>query len=164
MAVKESELFHGAVLTRLLRKEKPVTLRLVETRANESWSTYTLNDSVDLLVSHSKSPRDVSRNGGGTSWSFAFSRNQLRQMNPGVRNRPVYVALVCGRASPSDGKMYTCLLYPEEVADLVDFSGDQQSLTVRKPDRKGELRVLKDRRVRVLVPQSRLDRWEVPGG
>lgn len=32
MSVKEFELFHGAVLTKLLRSEKPVALRLIETR------------------------------------------------------------------------------------------------------------------------------------
>ena len=164
MAIREFELFHGAVLTKLLRSEKPVALRLIETRPSENWSTYTLNDSVDLIVSHSKSPRAVSRGGGGTSWSFVFSRNQLRQMNPGVRNRPVFVALVCARANPSHAKMHTCLLDPEQIADLVDFSGDQQSLTVRKPQERGKLRVFKDRRERFLVAQSRLDTWEVPGG
>ena len=164
MAVKEFELFHGAVLTKLLRSEKPVALRLIETRPNENWSTYTLNDTVDLVVSHRKSPRALSRNGGGTSWSFVFSRNQLRQMNPAVRNRPVYVALVCATVNLSDKKMHTCLLDPEQIADLVDFSADQQSLTIRKPEQGRKLRVFKHGRARFLVAQSRLDKWEVPGG
>lgn len=164
MPVKEFELFHGAVLTKLLRSEKPVALRLIETRPGENWSTYTLNDTVDLFVSHSKAPRAVSRGGGGTSWTFVFSRNQLRQMNPSVRNRPVFVALVCGRANPSDREMHVCLLDPEQVADLVDFTADQQSLTIRKPQQRGKLRVFKDRHERFLVAQSRLDKWEVPGG
>ena len=64
MSVKEFELFHGAVLTKVLRSDRPVALRLVGTRPGENWSTYTLNDAVDLLVSHSKSPRSVARSGG----------------------------------------------------------------------------------------------------
>jgi len=164
MPVKEFELYHGAVLTKILRSEKPVALRLIETRPAENWSTYTLNDTVDLLVSHSKSPRSVSRQGGGTSWSFVFSRNQLRQMNPDSRSRPVWLALVCGREKPSDGEMHVCLLDPEQVREAVDFSADQQSLTVRKPGGKGKLRVFKDRREKFLVAQSRLNKWEVPGG
>ncbi len=164
MPVREFELFHGAIITKLLRSEKPVALRLVETRAGENWSTYTLNDAVDLFVSHSKSPRAVSRGGGGTSWTFVLSRNQLRQMNPALRGRPVWVALVCARANPSDADMHVCLLDPDQVADVVDFGGDQESLTVRKPDARGKLRVFKDRYEKFLVAQSRLDKWEVPGG
>jgi len=164
MPVREFELYHGAVLTKILRSEKPVALRLVETRPGENWSTYTINDEVDLLVSHSKSPRPVSRAGGGTSWSFVFSRNQLRQMNPESRSRPVWVALVCGRKNPSDGEMHVCLLDPEQVREVVSFTAEQQSLTVRKPSGRGKLRVFKDRHEKFLVAQSRLDKWEVPDG
>lgn len=163
MSVRDFELFHGAVLTKLLRSEKPVSLRLIETRPGQNWSTYTLNDTVDLFVSHSKSPRSVSRGGGGTSWSFVFSANQLRQMNPVSRGRSVYVALVCGKATLSPGDMEVCLLDPDQVRDLVDFNAPQQSVTVRKPHGRGQLRVFKDRRARYLIAQSRLDKWEIPG-
>ncbi len=164
MPVRESELFHGAVLTKLLRSEKPVALRLIETRPGENWSTYTLNDTVDLFVSYSKSPRSISRKGFcGTSWTFVFSQNQVRQMNP-KKGRPVWVALVCGKSDRSKGDMHVCLLDPEQVAETVDFTGEQQSLTVRKPDSRGKLRVFKDRHERFLIAQSRLDKWEVPGG
>lgn len=164
MTVKEFELYHGVVLAKVLRSEKPVALRLIETRSGENWSTYTLNDAVDLLVSYSKTPRPVSRQGGGTSWTFVFNRNQLRQMNPEGRGRPVWVALVCARKSLADGEMQVCLLDPEQLRDTVSFTEVQQSLTVRKPRGKGKLRVFKDRHERFLVAQSRLDKWEVPGG
>jgi hypothetical protein len=164
MAVKAFEFFHGAVLTKLLRSERPVALRMIETNPTENWSTYTINDAVDLFVSLSKSPRAVSRGGAGTSWTFGFSRNQLRQMAPNSRYRPVFVALVCGRANLAQGDMHTCLLDSEEIAALFDFSGDPQNLTVRKPRGRGRFRIFKDRRERFLVTQSRLDTWEVPGG
>ena len=67
-------------------------------------------------------------------------------------------------AKLSAGEMHTCLLDPEQIADLVDFSGDHQSLTVRKPQQRGKLRVFKDRREKFLVAQSRLGNWVVPGG
>ena len=92
-----------------------------------------------------------------------FSQNQLRQMNP-KKGRPVYVALVCGRRDRPKGDMHVCLLDPNQVAETVDFAAEQQSLTVRKPDSRGKLRVFKDRHERFLVAQSRLDRWEIPGG
>jgi hypothetical protein len=163
MPVREFELFHGAVLTKLLRSEHPVALRLVETRPQESWSTYTLNDAIDLVVSHSTSPRVVSSTGGGTSWTFVFSRNQLRQMSPNTRGRAVWVALVCGRRTLSGDQMHVCLLDPEQLVDVIDFKADQQGLTVRKPGGRGQLRVFKDRRERFLIPQSRIDSWVIPG-
>ena len=164
MSVKEFELFHGAVLTKVLRSDKPVALRLVETRPGENWSTYTLNDAVDLLVSHSKSPRSVARSGGGTSWTFVFSKNQLRQLSPTPEGRPVWAALVCGRNTPSGGDMYICLLDPDQLAEVVEFTGEPQSLTVRKPAGKGKLRVFKDRHEKFLIAQSRLEKWKIPGG
>jgi hypothetical protein len=163
MCIREFELFHGAVLTKILRSEKPVSLRLIETRPGESWSTYTLNDSVDLLITHSKHQRPVSQNGGGFSWSFTFSQNQIRQMDSASSSRRVWVAMVCARKSSEEGDMHVCLLKPEEIYKVINFRATQQSLTIRKPNGRKQLRVYKDRKEQFPVPQSRLDNWEVPG-
>ncbi len=163
MCIKEFELFHGAALTKILRSEKPVALRLIETKPGESWSTYTLNDSVDLLVTHSKNPRQVTRNGGGTSWRIVFSQNQIRQMNPTKACRPVWVAMVCARKTPTEGDMQVCLLDPEQIDNIIDFSAAQQALSIRNPGGGKQLRVIKDRKEKFKVPQSRLDNWNVPG-
>jgi activator of HSP90 ATPase len=50
MPLREFELFHGGVITKIVRSERPVTLRLIETKPEEKWSTYTLNDKVDLFI------------------------------------------------------------------------------------------------------------------
>ena len=158
------ELFHGAVLTKLLRSDRPVSLRLVEKHAGAAtWSTYTINDEVNLFIAHSKAGRTVQRDGGGTSWSFVFSPNQLRQLNPANAGRPVYAALVCGGATLRTGPMQVCLLEPAQLAELLDFTATQQGITVRKPQRRGQFRIFKDREERFLVPLSRLDTWEIPG-
>lgn len=161
MAIREFELFHGVVLTKLVRSDKPVSLRLIEARPNESWSTYTLNDEVDLFVSHSRSPRVLAD--GGASWSFVFSANQLRQLNSEHRGRPVFAALVCGRGDSDRVKSMICLLEPKEIKAVIDFTRNQQSLTVHKPESRGWLRVYKDRRELFKVPQSRLEKWQIPG-
>lgn len=162
--VKDFHLFHGAVLATVLRSEKPVALRLVETRPGQNWSTYTLNDSIDLFITHSRTPRDVERSGGGTSWTFGLSENQIRQLRPrpGGSGRPVWAALVCGRKDLGTGEMYVCLLDPEQVASVISEDVGSQSLTVRKPTR-GMLRVFKDHQERFKVSASRLETWEVPG-
>lgn len=160
MSAREFEMYHGAVLTKLLRSEKPVALRLVETRPEENWSTYTLNDAVNLLVTHSKKPRAGAQ---GTSWTFVFSRNQLRQLDPDTGMFPAWAALVCGRKVPSEGDIHVCLLDPDQLRDLIDFSSAHDSVTIHKPSGKGELRVIKDRQIKFRVAQSRIDTWELPG-
>ena len=160
MAIKEFELFHGGVIARLLRAEKPVTLRLVETRPKENWSTYTLNDSIDLVISHSKTPRQVVQEGGGISWTFGFGKNQLNQI--ASLKRSVYIALVCGERKIGNDNMHICLLNPEMVQDLIDTKQEQQSITVRKPKHKGKFRVFKEKAKRHLVAQNAIDKFEVP--
>jgi hypothetical protein len=90
--IKEFELFHGALLTKLVRSEKPLTLRLIETRMDDSWSTYTINDQVRLLVKHSLNPRKLSRVKNGRAWSFVFSKNQVAQATVDG----TYITLICG--------------------------------------------------------------------
>lgn len=158
MAIREFELCHGAALTKLVRSQKPVSLRLIETRATENWSTYTVDDKADLFISHCKSPRHLSRNGGGTSWHFVFNRNQLRQINSKTRKRKVFVALICkGSANGREGQI--CLLQPSEIEQLMDFDSTYQSLTVRQPSGRSRLRVVRDRTVKMNVPKSRFEKW-----
>lgn len=161
MSVNVFELFHGAVLAKILRSEKPVSLRLIETRPRENWSTYTLNDSLDLFISYSRNPHPLRR--GGTSWTFVFSENQLRQLDPSRRNHPVWAALVCGRSTIARGEMHICLLDPDQLAELLEYSGPPQSLTVRAPGGGLQLRVFKDRQELFKIPNSRIDGWQISG-
>jgi hypothetical protein len=163
MSVREFELFHGVVLTKLLRSQRPVNLRMIETRPGEMWSAYTINDEVDLFIKHSTTPRNVARGRGGRSWPFVFGLKQLQQMAQSGAKRPVWVALVCGSRDAKDDDMQVCLLHPSQMAQLVDTSvGAQQTVTVRYVPR-GKLRVFKGRREHCLVSQRRLDEWDVPG-
>lgn len=162
MAIQEFELYHGAVMTKLLRSDKPTSLRLIETKPKETWATYTLNDTVDLFISYSKQARTVTRGENGTSWSFVFSANQLKQMQPSPR--PVWLALVCSYNGASEKeKKQICLLDPEQVESLIDYNAKQDNVTIKKPDGQGQLRVIKDYEEQFYVPQSRLDNWNVPG-
>jgi hypothetical protein len=145
MAVDEFELFHGVVFTKLLRSQRPVTLRLIETKPGEAWSAYTINDEIDLFIKHSASPRLFSRGKGGKSWSFVFGTAQLAQMAASAVKRPLYVALVGGSRNIKD-TMKVCLLEPDQITELVDFSSSTtQAITVRYIPR-GKLRVFKDKR------------------
>ncbi|MBW1728911.1 MAG: hypothetical protein JRJ62_15375 [Deltaproteobacteria bacterium] len=162
MPIRMFELFHGGVIVKLLRSDRPITLRMIETRPAESWSTYTLNDAVDLFITYSKAPRPYSRSGGGTSWTFPFSDKQLQQINK-IHDRDVYIALVCAKSNLKNSDVPVCLLKPEEIEKIVDVSEAHQSITVRLPRGRGQFRILKERKEEFLVPKLRLEKWDVPG-
>jgi len=159
MSIKEFELFHGAVLTKLVRSDRPLTLRMIETRPGEAWSIYKLNDAVKVLVKHSRTPRKLKRDRAGASWPFSFSRDQVLQL----RSKDAWVALVCGADRVGDAKMEVCLLKPEEVGQLLDVQSEvQQSVTVKYLPGK-RLRVSSARWDELVVPRNRVENWEVPG-
>ena len=163
MAVHEFELFHGIVLTKLVRSDRPITLRMIETRPAEAWSAYTLNNEVDLFIKHSTTPRTVARGGGGKSWTFVFGVEQLHQMALSTSKREVYVALVGGDREVKTRDMQVCLLRPAELRNLIDLTSDSpQTLTVRYAPGK-RLRLLKERKEKLRIPKNRLDTWDVPG-
>lgn len=165
MTIRQFELFHGAVLTTLARSDHPVTLRMIETRTREAWAVYTLNDEVDLYVKYSTAVRDLTREPGSSSWTFAFGSDEVEKLGDLSARRDVYAALVCARKVISrQQKMHICLLRPEQLTHLVDFqdSSAQPSITVKYVPR-SKLRVISRRRVELLVAQSALARWEVPG-
>ena len=162
MTVHEFELFHGIVLTKLARSERPITLRMIETRPTEAWSAYTLNDEVDLYVKYSTTPRAVTRGEEGKSWSFTFGTDELNQMQQSIARRQTYITLVAGSRDTKADFMQVCLLYPTEICELIDFrSSNQQTLTIKHIPRK-KIRVIKDRRKKFLIAQNRLEQWDVP--
>ena len=160
MTIKQFELFHGAVLTKLVRSDQTRTLRLIETRPGEAWAVYTINDAADLFLKHSASARPRARE--SFSWQFAFGPEQVNQIHERLVSRQVYVALVCGQSDVKQGKMQICFLHPDELAKLIDFEdASTQSITVRYIPRR-KLKVCSGN-VGLSVSQNALDQWDVPG-
>lgn len=164
MTIKQFELYHGAVLTALVRSDRPVTLRMIETRPSEAWAVYTLNDEVELYVKYSTAVRSLTTKPGAFSWTFVFGSDEVARLSELSTEREVYAALVCARRAISQEKgMHVCLLHPEELARLIDLNDhSSQSTTVRYIPRK-KLRLFSGHRVELRVAQSALARWEVPG-
>lgn len=136
---------------------------MIETRPSELWSVYTLNGEVDLFIKHSTKPRNTTRGGVARSWSFVFGRDQLRQIGTSRANGGVYVALVGGSTQVKDSRRCVCLLYPDEVKQLLDFSSPSaQAITVKLIQGKS-LRVYRRGRATLIIPRNRLEKWEVPG-
>jgi hypothetical protein len=163
MSIKEFELFHGVVLTRLVRSDKPLTLRMIETN-DDSWGVYTINDEVKLLIKHSASPRKLSRGNGGDSWVFHFSSEHIVQINELQQKQPVYVALVCGRKDIKQGRMEICFLQPDEFSKVINLSLiEAQSITIRHTLGAKNFRAFVDRKEIPLSSLNAIDRWKVPG-
>lgn len=160
MSVRGFELFHGAVLTKLVRTDRPLTLRLIETRPTDSWSTYRINDEVNVLLKHSVNPQARKREKGALVWQFVFSPDQMKQL----AQAGTWAALVCGAPKLGTAEMDVCLLDPDRIAQLLDISKtNQQSLTVKRLPGKSlrvtSVRVGDD----VVISRNRLDEWAVPG-
>jgi hypothetical protein len=160
MPVREFELFHGAVLTKIVRSDRPMTLRMIETNPGESWSAYTVNGQVTLILKHSTTPRPLKRERGSSRWQFTLSAEQIRQLS-GANS---WLCLVCG--SPRIGKkapMEVCLLNSNDIERLVDKSSRvQQSILVKYLPGKS-LRVSSPKCEEFVVPRNRLDTLEIPG-
>lgn len=52
MAIKEFELFHGAVLAKLLRSNEPITLCLIERSERDPWASYRINDACSIYIKY----------------------------------------------------------------------------------------------------------------
>ena len=161
MGVHTFELFHGVALTKLVRSEKPVSLRLIEANQAEAWAEYTINAEVALLIKHVTIWRRHKRE-ECISWQFVFSPSEVRRLHDLREKRDVRVALVCGDRSLDVQQMAVCLLEPADLDALLDLSAEAtQSVTVKLYPRKS-LRAQSARGMRV-IPRNRLDTWELPG-
>jgi len=162
MSIQKFEIFHGAVLAKIMRSygDRPVVLRLVEAHPEEYWSVYTLNDEVHLIVKYRTSANRLSK--GKLSWGFVFSAEELDLIKRLQNDKRTYVALVGGQRSVGE-TMEVGLLSDEEFMMLVQKSNKSGlSITMRyEPGR--QLRIVHNRKIVYKIPRSRLDSWEVPG-
>ena len=159
MFIKQFEIFHGIALTKLLRSEKPISVSLIEIRPTEDWQVYGIID-VDLFVKHRTGSISLVRRKGGHSWQFTFSPNEICRINK--KDRPVYVALICGQQTIQD-EMEICFLKPEQVKKIFPSNSEKPfSLTVRS-EPGNSLRVVLDRKVKDIISRSAIEKWEIPG-
>lgn len=159
MAIKDFEFLHGAVLTRLLRKDEPLTLTLIETNKSEAWSAYKFlsnkNEDGILYIKGSKSPRKTKKH---FAWTFTFNMENLKQLRDYTENN-LYVSLVCTHNEFSREKAEICFLDYQEVNSLIDTcSTSQQSISVYVEDDKS-LRVSgsKTARKKQVISRNRID-------
>jgi len=155
MAIRKFEYMHGAVLTKLMRNDRPVALRLVETNQQECWSLYRVNVDINLMVKYATSHR---QSGRGRTWTFILSAKQREYLAATER---VWLALVCGATDLDDAETAVALLEPKE-ANLLLATGTTPNVSIRMASGK-QLRVTINGYAELVVPRNRLETWEVPG-
>jgi hypothetical protein len=164
MSIKAFELFHGVVLTKLIRNDNPISLSLFGRQEGEPWAVYRVNEAVYFFVKSSMKARELLRPKGGVSWQFIFNNDQLRQIRELKIKLPVCVVLVGGMKDISHCKnMQVCFLEPADVDELLELENDiNQSLTVKYEPGKW-LKIVRNRKEVRKIARTALDNWEVPG-
>lgn len=139
MTIQDFELFHGAVLIKILRNDRPVTL-LIETKTGED-RAYTIDDNnvKVLYIKHrlisntlkitKKHPK------GGRTWQFIFSPEHitiLKNLKEKYKDKhKVFLALICGHTDIKK-RMEICIIDLDKYNDLLDLDkATQQSIGVR---------------------------------
>ena len=166
MSVKEFQPYHGAVLATLLRNDRPVSLRMIETRPQDTWAAYTINDEVTLYIKYSTKPSVRKREENALVWTFTFAPEHLEELRELYKQRKVYIALVCGQRNIEHGNMQICFLEPTEFEACIDITAvEVQNISVKYLPRK-KLRVwggVNTATNPILVANSKLEKWAVPG-
>ncbi len=156
MPVKTFEFFHGAVLTKLVRSDRPVTLRLIETGSLGTWGTYRINDEVNLLLKYSAVPKPHK---AATRWDFVVSPTEMRELSKGS----TWLALVGGSSDLRTTTMEVCLLEPDDLGKLFHLKGWRESVYVRAEQGKS-LRVGPTKAgPELVVARNRVETWKIPG-
>lgn len=157
MPIRTFELFHGAVLTKLVRSGHPVTLRLIETGSLDAWGMYRINDEVNLLLKYSTIPKP---HNAATRWDFVVSPTEMTALSKGT----TWLVLIGGSLELHKTTMEVCLLEPDEIKKLFHLKGLRESVYVRAEQGKS-LRVgpPKQGQEELVIPRSRLETWRVPG-
>jgi len=158
MPIQDFELYHGAVLTKIMRTDPKPTLRLVEKDHTDAWGSYRVNMDVVLHIKYATAGKPSKRSPGSLKWLFTFPPAEVASL---AKHPVTFLALVCGRAKGStEGEI--ALVEPVELKALLDLSAHGgQAISVEYAPGK-QLRVHTPRHD-CKVPRNAIDKWRVPG-
>lgn len=145
----EFHMYHGAVLSQLMRAEHPYSIKLIEKDAQAmTWAAYAIND-LRLLVKHSTLARKAKHNGDQLKWQFTFQPIQLGALAANEH----WVALVCADAGEKGTSLKcTALLDPQQVGQVLDLQDATRAQSVSVMSKPGHsLRVTSGRLPKDLV-------------
>lgn len=161
MSIKEFEYYHGAVLTKILRKDIPTSLKLVETN-KDSWCIYIINDAVALYMRY-RSPRKTNNH---LCWSFSFDQNQLAEISNYLdKNLDLKFTLICINGDYEEYKPEICLIYKEQFLSLVDINSitDQRINVYLENGKSFRVDGTKSQKSKeLIISRSEIDKIEIP--
>ena len=157
-SVGQFHLFHGLVLAKILRSDRPTSLRLIETNTRNEWSTYVVND-AQLLVKYRLVTTRMTDS--EVVWNFVFSQKELQQ----IREKDYYAVLVCGLPEIEKEaleKMQACFLRPDQIKKFLESS---QNINVKHEPGTSKWLLVSSKRGKIQekIPRNALTEWEVPG-
>ena len=161
MTLGKFHFLHGSVLAKIVRREKPVALTLIETK-DDSWSVYRLNDEISLCIKSSQSPKRLARK---TRWQFTFTLSDMERLKDSVPSS--YLALVCVGNTLDDKEREICLLEPAKIKKCIDFTEDTNQWIAVELSPGTSLRAYgplnSQEKDKLVIARKSLDDWEVPG-
>lgn len=157
MPIREFELWHGAVLTKICRNDKPLRLTLIE--ASDSRAAYSINSEVILYIKYSVTPSSTRR--GKKTWQFTFQADHINDLAHLRDQAEVYMALVCGGEDRE-----ICLLYPHEITDCIDLKDESTQWLRVELEAQKSLRAygsITGEDDKLVIERNRVEKWQVPG-
>lgn len=109
MAIKEFEYCHGAILTKFLKKDIPMTLTLIETDKNQSWSAYKTSNNKNHYIFYIKCCLHPQVTKKHVRWIFRFTNEHLNELKKFLSNN-LWMGLVCAQKYCKAKPMKLCLL------------------------------------------------------
>lgn len=163
MPIKEYEFYHGAVLTKILRKDIPTNLKLVEANPKELWSAYRINDQVVFYMKSSTAPQLIK---SGLRWQFPFTLSHINEIKLLLEQANViYFALICINEKYDGYGSEVCLLDKDQMLKLILLDSiNPQSITVYSEKNK-QLKVhgtLSQHKKELNINRNLLDRLVLP--
>lgn len=159
MSIKQFELMHGAVILKICRNRRPLSLTLIE--SDGARAAYNVNMDVNIYIKHSISPQSRQRR-DQTVWQFSFSPAHIAELSNLGQKGELYLALVCANDNLED--MEVAFLEPDDIQEGLDLTAlTQQTLRVHiEPGKKLRVYGRGGTDSPILIERKRLDDWDVP--
>lgn len=99
MPIREFELYHGVVLTKIVRRGVD-SLSLIERGGNDAWAAYKINADCVVYVKHASTDSGITKD-GAVRYQFTFDVphiNRLRGYETEFGSDCTHVGLVCANS------------------------------------------------------------------
>lgn len=164
MTIQQFELFHGAVLTKIIRSDRPTSLRMFG-KTDENLAVYTVSynsSDVEIFIKRSVNVLPIKKKKKviGKYWNFPFTSDQISALQQLAKNQNVAIILVCGAKLIKD-KMEICLIKPEHFSKVMPTIENEKTLKVERMGKNKMLRIFSSEEVIHKEDLNEMDRWPI---